>query len=299
MQVMSKEGNPIMVAVFMITYNHENYIEGAIQSVLDQVTDFEYKLFIGDDKSTDRTSVIIQNIQEKYPDQIDYTLNESNLGIPKNSLNIYNKCLNSGAKYVALLEGDDYWTDPFKLQKQVDFLEENKDYAISFHSLTALKEDGQTYQLPDFRETRSFEFLDLTQRNFIPTASCIFRLYDDSHLLFQKLINMSVGDWALHMLNAQHGKIHYMTDTMAVYRLHATGDWSSMSTDQMLTKSLKCADELNKLFEYRYHAEFEKGKINLTNIYKAESTKYGNTVNGFGRVLTYIYKRIVSPGLLF
>ncbi|WP_162495536.1 glycosyltransferase [Confluentibacter flavum] len=155
----------LLAVVWMLAYNHEDYIEQAVESVMVQNTTFNYKLIIGEDYSTDTTRSICKRLQDKYPDNIDLILNETNLGHEKNGQNIYNLCLASKAKYIAMLEGDDYWTDPLKLQKQIDFLEENSEYSMSFtrfkvkhNTLPKLSDDkygryfkdGDAYILFDF-----------------------------------------------------------------------------------------------------------------------------------------------------
>src|SRR5450759_654919 len=124
----------------MVTYNHENYISKAIGSVLMQKTSFQFKLFIGEDCSTDKTANICLKYQVENPEIIEVIFQKQNIGATNNALKIFEKCFSSGAKYIAMLEGDDYWTDPNKLQTQVDFLEANPDFSLCFHSVKILKE---------------------------------------------------------------------------------------------------------------------------------------------------------------
>ena len=116
-----------LVSVNMITYNHEKYIAQAIEGVLLQKTNFKIELIIGEDGSPDGTAKIVKEYAEKYPDIIVPVVREKNIGMIENVIDIYKRCQ---GKYVAVCEGDDYWIDPLKLQKQVDFLEENEDYGL-------------------------------------------------------------------------------------------------------------------------------------------------------------------------
>lgn len=116
-----------MVSVIMLTYNHESFISQAIEGVLMQQTSFPVKLYIADDASTDMTSSICKEFAEKYPDRIIHILNKQNIGSRQNYINAFKTCHD---KYIAHCEGDDYWTDAYKLQKQVDFLEANPNYSI-------------------------------------------------------------------------------------------------------------------------------------------------------------------------
>ena len=112
------------VSVFMITYNHEKYIAEALDSILMQKTDFDFDIVIGEDCSTDATRRIVLEYSRKYPDKIKLLLHNVNVGFISNMMYVLEACT---GKYVAMCEGDDYWTDPFKLQKQVDFLEASLD----------------------------------------------------------------------------------------------------------------------------------------------------------------------------
>src|ERR1700676_449892 len=115
------------LSVMMITYNHERYIAQAIESILAQKVNFDYELVIGEDCSTDGTRAVILDFHRRYPSRIVPLLRERNLGGPRNFLGTLAACR---GKYLALLEGDDYWICTDKLQRQVDFLEANPAWAI-------------------------------------------------------------------------------------------------------------------------------------------------------------------------
>ena len=116
-----------MLSVLMVTYNHDKYISKAIETVLDQKTKFNFELVIGEDCSTDNTRNIIEEYRKKQPNKIRLFSGDKNVGSTQNEITIVKA---SKGKYLAFCEGDDYWTDPFKLQKQVDFLEANPDYGL-------------------------------------------------------------------------------------------------------------------------------------------------------------------------
>ncbi len=119
----------ITVSIFMLAYNQEQYIGSAIEGVLMQKTNFRTELVIGEDRSTDRTRAICQEYAAQNSEKIKLLLSESNLGLGANYVKTYAEC---SGKYVAICDGDDYWTDPLKLQKQVDFLEHNKDFSLVY-----------------------------------------------------------------------------------------------------------------------------------------------------------------------
>ena len=254
--IRSKIDPAIRISVHLITYNHENYIRRAIEGVLVQKVNFTYELLIGDDCSTDNTREIIKEYHNKYPEIIKPLLHPYNLG-PKglegknNFLTTLYACK---GKYIALCDGDDYWIDPFKLQKQVDFLEANEDYAICFHRVYELA-PGKGPELSNLntsvnQETYTIE--DLAKGNFIHTPSVVFR-----NGLIPKLptwfMDAPAGDYVLHMLNAEHGKIKYFPDPMAVYRRHSGGVWSSVDYRTNLIKFNWIKKKLDTHFNYKYH----------------------------------------------
>ena len=129
-----------LLSVCLITYNHVKYIEQAIEGVMLQQVNFPWELIIADDCSTDGTREIVLRYQKKYPEIIKLILQEKNTGPTQNFMDLITY---PSSKYIAYFEGDDYWTDPLKLQKQVDFLEANEDYSICFHEAMVLYEDGK------------------------------------------------------------------------------------------------------------------------------------------------------------
>ena len=210
------------VSVSMITYNHEKFIAQAVESVLMQKANFEYELVIGEDCSTDNTRQILLEYQKKYPDKIRLLLPEKNLGMQKNAINTLQA---SRGQYIAALEGDDYWTDPLKLQKQVDFLEANPDFAICFHNVAIINEDyPERNRLNNDDLTPEISTLDnlLEGNNYIATCSAVIKTN-----LIQNLpdwfTSLPFGDYALYLIAARHGKIKYINNVMSVYRIHPGG----------------------------------------------------------------------------
>lgn len=230
MDLDTQSEDKIFLAVYMITYNHENFIEQSIESVLAQNTNFPYKLFIGEDHSTDQTQKICLRFKNKYPNKIHLIQNDKNIGPSKNANNTFNLCFNSGAKYIAMLEGDDYWTDPFKLQRQVDFLEQNQDYVLCFHRVNVLKSDGSlvedflTKVPPQYEERKTLA----THYNYIHTPSVVFRNVTQEHIQLPEFKKSPIGDYFLYVILSQYGKIGYLDEIMAVYR-HGSGIYSKLN----------------------------------------------------------------------
>ena len=215
----------VKISVIMITYNHANYIKQSIESILDQETEFEFELIISNDNSPDHTDEIVNDIILTHPkgNLIQYYNHEKNLGMMPNFMFTLQKAT---GKYIALCEGDDYWTDKNKLQKQVDFLEKNQDYSICFHNVNVLEDDilKENNIKTNIAETTTIE--DLAKANYMHTPSVVYKnnLFENFPDYF---IKAPIGDYFLHLLNAKYGKIRYFTENMAVYRLHNTSYWSS------------------------------------------------------------------------
>ena len=216
--------NEIKVSVCMITYNHERYIAQAVESVLAQQVDFPIELVIGEDVSTDRTREIVQELAQQHPDRIRLRLSDRNMGGQANFRATIALCR---GQYVAMLEGDDYWTCADKLQRQVEALDAHPEWAICFHPCACLYEDGMqgipVYPVGWTKPVATIE--DLFSSNFLPTSSVVFRnrLFPTFPEWFR---NLAIGDWALHILNAEHGDIGFMPDVMSAYRVHRGGAWS-------------------------------------------------------------------------
>lgn len=227
------------VSVCMITFNHEKCIGQAIENILNQKTNFELELIISNDCSTDNTNSVINNIIKEHPkgNSIKYFNHTKNLGMLPNFLFALKQC---EGKYVALCDGDDYWTNDEKLQKQVDFLESNTDYSICFHKVGILQnheiiEDAITRKVPE-----TTTIMDLAKGNYIHTVSVVYRnnLFKKFPRYFKK---SPVGDYFLHLLCARYGKIKYLDESMAIYRLHSESNWSKLDQikrDQIWTAFL-------------------------------------------------------------
>ena len=123
------------VSVLCITYNQEEYLRDTLNGFINQKTKFSYEVIISDDCSTDKTKNIIMEYAKNYPNIIKQFFRKKNIGSMKNFIETYNKCK---GKYIALCDGDDCWTSPEKLQKQVDFLENNQDFAMSSHAVKTI-----------------------------------------------------------------------------------------------------------------------------------------------------------------
>lgn len=219
------------VTILCTTYNHEKFICETLDGFVMQKTNFPFEAIVSDDCSTDNNPKIIMEYAEKYPEIIKPVLREKNIGIDKHFFELHG---NVKSEYVALCEGDDYWTDPLKLQKQVDFLDAHPECSICFHPVKMFFDDNSIpdtiFPPLDVMEqlgTNIFSINDLMTCNFIQTNSVLYRWRFNGE---EKLGNIFPKDilpidYFLHLLHAQRGKIGFIKDVMANYRRHSGGIW--------------------------------------------------------------------------
>jgi len=220
----------IKVSVCVPTFNHKHYISRMLDGALEQKTTFPFEIVIGDDGSTDGSQEIIRSYQEQYPDIITAFLHTENQGPfePRefagrnNVLQLLKACQ---GQYVAMCEGDDYWTDPYKLQKQVDFMESNPDFSICHHNMLVTYEDGSESHTFNKENQALISTIDdiLQDHWFMATASWLYRNYFLTENFAEWHANAAAGDWALSIQLAAKGKIAYLPEVMGVYRKHSAG----------------------------------------------------------------------------
>lgn len=221
------------VSACIITYNQEDYIRECLDGALSQVVDFDYEIVIGEDKSTDSTLAICEEYAAKYPKLIRLLKRKDNLGMMGNWIETIKAC---DGKYIAMCEGDDYWTDPLKLQKQVDFLDENEEYVACFHRVKIQKGDQFTDDYIEERYNKiaserigKKELLEIG--NFMHTVSVVFR-NNRNHNYPIGFQYSPVGDYLLHIYNSQYGYIKRIDSISAVYR-YGVGTYSGLSESVM------------------------------------------------------------------
>lgn len=220
-------GSPV-VSIICPVYNHGKYIAQTLDGFVTQKTDFPFEIIVHDDASTDNTVVVLKEYEIKYPglfSNIYQKENQFSKSIHNGSKTTFAK---ARGKYLTLCEGDDFWNDSYKLQKQVDFLEKNPGYVGCFHNVEERYENDDnkaSFLYCDYPESRDLSFGDLSFSNTIPTCSVVFR-----SKLFEKFpdwfYQLKIGDWPLHLLNAQFGNYWYLPKIMAVHRIHTQSYWT-------------------------------------------------------------------------
>ena len=248
--------NPIpLVSVCTIAYNREKFITQAIESVLMQQTTFAYELVIGEDCSTDGTRAIVADYQQRYPDKIRAVFHEKNLGIHKNYAVTITACR---GKYIAFLDADDYWTDPLKLQKQVDYLEAHPEYSGSAHRSEVVDENGErTHLYPCYFEKHDLNLADSIAISSPWQTSCF--------LCRRALLVLPAWDYSLtgfdllvFMVIASKGKIRFFPEIMSAYRCYPGGATSSAKfADQLHLSYLKVMDRFDDYLQGRCHDKID------------------------------------------
>lgn len=247
----------MLLSICSITYNQSSFVRETLNGFIKQNIAHPYEIVIADDASTDGTQEILREFEKMYPDKVRLILQPVNIGVTKNFKCAIEACK---GKYVALCEGDDYWTDPLKLSKQIQVLESDPSIAISFHR-TRIVFQGQQFPFDDYnKNTRQITtFHDLIRGNYIHTPSCVYR-----NGLFNRypdgLLKFKFGDWPLHLLNAQKGSIHFLNQEMAVYRVYDKGTWGTRSTIYKVENTIRFLDGAASFYDKKYWKEFRNSK---------------------------------------
>jgi glycosyltransferase involved in cell wall biosynthesis len=272
-----------IVSICSITYNHEDFIEEALDTFLMQETNFPFEIVIDDDASSDNNQNIIEKYSKAFPHIIKANLRNDNIGMINNYIKNTKR---AKGKYIALCEGDDYWTDSLKIQKQCDFLENNKNYAFCFHDYDIWNETEESYHTnvsvhhinfpinAIYSSTRILlgpfvaSTLTLMFKNIIDRPNCLNRL--------------PFGDKSFEKLLAFYGDGYFINDSMACYRNHNKGiskkiKWQeSMSNHEMI--NIELYECLQKTFPNQ-HIEVVNCRIDYHKIFLERNNRLGFLLN--------------------
>ena len=240
------------VSVCMVTYNHETFIAQAIESVLMQQTDFDFELIIGEDCSTDGTRQIVEEYQHRNPRRIRTLLRDKNLGASRNFEEVLS---NSRGEYIALLEGDDYWTDPRKLQEQVRLMDANPHFSMcgTATRMVIPRSDGSESEADLVQPTVLKPYYDLT--DFLEG----YPMHTSSIILRRGLVTLPAwisevtnADLCIFALHAEKGPVGYLNEIMSCYRIHEAGIWTGKSLLTRAKAYQRTFDLLNSHFGGRF-----------------------------------------------
>lgn len=280
-----------MVTVRTSTYQHGLYIKDCIEGVLMQKTEFPIEFVIGEDFSTDGTREIVFDYAEKYPDIIRVITADYNVGSKANG----GRCKRAArGKYMATCEGDDYWTDPLKLQKQVDFMEENAELSGCFHACKIEYQDSQREKIIRDKVKNIFDLGYYLERDiFATTGSLLYKRKISNTPKWTN--NIFAGDFVIKYFILVDGNMGYIDDVMGVYRKGVPGSWSKQELtqkkiDQEFSDNIYVLTKINELSDYKYSYQVYSKMKRLYVIYISRSM--------VGRSLTEKFKLIFS-NLLF
>lgn len=261
------------VSVLVLAYRHEKFLRQALDSVLSQVTDFGFEVVVGEDCSPDHTRRIVQEFEQRYPAQLRPIYHPVNVGMGANLRACLAACR---GEYIALLEGDDYWTSPHKLQRQVDFLDAHPDFSICFHPVQDQDEDGRPASTPPRQYTQdvyAFEDLLLPIYTVVSTGSTMLRnvLATWPEWLFAA----KPIDFALTLLYAEHGKAKLLPEAMSAYRMHPGGIWSGTARHLNIQSYLRMYEQLERHYAgSRYAPQLRR---HLFDLYLTTANVHANT----------------------
>ena len=255
-----------LVSVCLITYNHAPFIRQAIESVLMQQTNFPWELVIADDCSTDGTRDILIEYQKKYPDIIRLLLREKNMGPARNFIDLIST---PKSDLISYFEGDDYWTDPLKLQKQADILRSYQDVAISSHNTVKLVPNGNMVLYSNARK-----FTGPNSKNLFGIEDYIVQAFFHSSSIMYKRAELPElppwykdafgGDYFLVLLLTMNGKkIHYVNENRTVYRINSQSISHFSTRIEILHNYLQHFEHFDEYSGYKYHKYLEGMKFSL------------------------------------
>lgn len=243
-----------VVSVLMITYNHEEFVGEAIESIVAQKADFPFELIVGEDCSTDNTRSIVLDYQRRYPDIIRVVYSSTNLGSMNNMNRTFPK---ARGMYIAWCEGDDFWHDPLKMQKQVEFLQTHPDYSMVASEYDWLVNAKGSWRRIENYASRRFGPIPeedisslLPTRMYVKTCAMMVRA-ELLRLHFQSSLRSPenpVGDRPLKLHMTKFGKVRCFTESMATYR-RTPGSYVNSGYDSLLVKRLKKIDMDNRIAE--------------------------------------------------
>jgi glycosyltransferase involved in cell wall biosynthesis len=239
----------VKATVLIVTYNHESFVEKAIESARAQQCDFPFEILVADDCSTDGTRAILNRYRASGDPRIRFFLPDQNLGSFGNHLFIAALAQCRG-EYVAWLDGDDYWTDDAKLQTMVRYLDERPQLNGAFHPVAVhgSGSDGAPTFVSPPEVKLVYRFDDLLWSNVVPSSAIVYRRSTLPSL--EPYADVLCLDWVLHLLQARSGGIGYVDRVMGVYRVHDAGVWSSLPAVRRMEELTGFMDRAPELFQY-------------------------------------------------
>ncbi|MET3114435.1 glycosyltransferase involved in cell wall biosynthesis [Pedobacter sp. CG_S7] len=281
---------PIIVSICCITYNHEQYISQTLDGFLMQKTNFNVEILIGEDCSTDTTKSIIEDYCNKYPGKIKLITYEKNIGSIRNHNNIMK--LASG-KYIAMCDGDDFWTHPLKLQKQVDFLEQNHEYVICCHYTKVIDEKDQVVYLNLDPVKLEYDYADvlLGKKEETRLCSLVVRNLKEIREINSKVWYLKVYGadkiFKIYAVASTNKKMYVLPEVMGCYRLHSGGVWSMIDTKLRKSRMISDFNLVIRNFNYSNTLKRSLLKIYIRDyfLFEVKNLRLNSAVNTIIKLL--------------
>lgn len=266
-EIRALKGEKIKLNVILITYNHSKFIRETLETVLMQRTKFRFNVIVADDCSKDDTVSIIKEMEAETDIPFVYLPNDHNLGIMQNYKRAFAAC---DGEYVAIMEGDDLWTDEYRLQKHVDFLDNHCECAMSFNRYVVKNfEEGTFHTQPRFsaaEETQYFKYItghDLAYNNLIGNFSTSVYRSSALRALPEQMYSIKCYDWLTNIMISKMGYIGCLIQPMSIYRVHSGGTWSGQSEREKLQSIIEAIDVYDEYTNREFTAGFGAHKARL------------------------------------
>ena len=278
MQGETQVADGVMISVLMLAHNHGPYIRQAVEGVLAQQCDHPFKLWIGEDGSSDQTKAICLELQAEHPDRIEILSSPLPLGMHGNFARLWAE---SCGEFVAFCEGDDYWCDPLKLQKQMDFFKQHRDCSLcgTFTEILRLTPDGSwrvdgRISPPVLREKYSFQEL-ISAYHFHFSSVMLRRDAVQFPAWFQSTYCV---DRPIYLLAAQNGDAGLIPEVTSVYRLHSGGKWSALDMQTKAEQSIHLFKIMAAGFPVKYQKIFRRALGEILWFYAGQALHRGDHV---------------------
>lgn len=256
----------IQVDVILVCYNQQSYIKQAVESILLQRVnpDIDVNIIIADDYSTDSTLEIIQSFENKSDFKFIFLKHSCNLGISKNYQIAFQAC---NGDYIAILEGDDYWSSPYHLQQHIDFLEIHRECSMSMNNITILRDEKNIFEASYWPYYEPIHYIGTKEQiangNQLGNLSaCVLRTQCVKKLP-EDLFDLLFADWMLGVMLSQQGLLGLLKESTSVYRTNSNSMWASLNSEQKIDLQIKCIDQYDRFQENFYHQYWEEYKNKL------------------------------------
>lgn len=275
--MMSDAGRePVDISVLVMTYNHRAYIRQALDSVLAQQHRYRWEVIVSEDCSTDGTTEIVLDYAARHPDLIRPILSPQNI---RSNEVVARGIRAARGRYVALLDGDDYWLEPTKLQQQVEFLDAQPDYTVCFHNATVVDDRSEVVGRlwNDEQQRACTALVDLTRGNYLATSTVMYRRAAVPEIPNWYYEFFPITDWPLHILFAEHGLVGYLSSVMAAYRFHQEGCFSPQTPLRKLQANAEFYERMQRFARPATRQLLLSGQFQYFGEWAEEYLRQGNS----------------------